>query len=181
MVTTRRTFSLALAFVQGVSLLMGGSATATGNRVPISEAASACGASWQSVPSPSLWPNKSTFKGIAAAAPNDVWVVGSVQPPMRDAAALIEHWDGKEWSQVPAPKLYPATDLAAVVALGPHNVWVVGQWATHDMTGIGLAKIVTLILHWDGATWSVVPSPNDPASTSSSTLTGVAASGPSDI
>src|SRR3954454_10341701 len=107
MVTTRRTFSLALAFVQGVSLLMGGSATATGNRVPISEAASACGASWQSVPSPSLWPNKSTFKGIAAAAPNDVWGFGSLHPRIGAAAALMKLWDVKDWTQLPAPNFTP--------------------------------------------------------------------------
>ena len=82
---------------------------------------------------------------------------------------------------MPTPALYPDTELSAVVAFGPNDVWAAGHWVTQDYVGVGLAKIVTLILHWDGTGWRVVPSPNDPASTSGSMLTALAASGPSDI
>ena len=82
---------------------------------------------------------------------------------------------------MPTPALYPATALSTVVALGPNDVWAAGNWVTPDDVGIGLSKIVTLILHWDGTAWRVVPSPNDPVRTSESMLTGLAASGPSDI
>jgi hypothetical protein len=183
MVKRRSLFTLGVTFAAVVGFLAAGRAGADGGWGAASsslEARTSCGATWQSVPSPSLWPSGSAFNSIAVAGPNDVWLVGSVESA-HNRNALTEHWDGTEWRRVQAPALYPATELSAVLALGPNDVWAAGRWVTQDSVGVGLAKIVTLILHWDGTAWSVVPSPNSPAGTSSSMLTGLAASGPSDI
>ena len=183
MVTRRRPFTPAVALVVAAALLTGGRAEADGgpgNRAGFLLASSSCGATWQSVPSPGLWPSGSAFNGVAAAGPNDAWVVGWVESA-HHRSALTEHWDGAEWRVTPTPALYPDTELSAALALGPNNVWAAGSWVTQGSVGVGLAKIVTLILHWDGAGWRVAPSPNDPAGTSGSMLTGLAASGPSDI
>src|SRR5205823_3837813 len=105
-----------VVLVVAVGLLAGGRAVADGGRG--NEATSlvvgpSCGATWQSVPSPSLWPSGSAFNGIAAAGSNDVWVVGS-EESAHNRYALTEHWDGNEWRRVPIPALYPDTGLAAV-------------------------------------------------------------------
>src|SRR5436309_722807 len=108
-------FIQVLALVASTGLLAGGRAEANGDGRPSLMAGPACGASWQSVSSPSLWPAGPSFNGVAAAGPDDVWLVGSVEPA-HTRKALTEHWDGTEWRQVATPELYPEADLAAVVA-----------------------------------------------------------------
>jgi hypothetical protein len=50
-----------------------------------------------------------------------------------------------------------ASSLVAVAAAGPDDVWAVGF---HRATGdAGRSPTETLIEHWDGAEWRVVPSP----------------------
>ena len=44
--------------------------------------------------------------------------------------------------------------LVAVAAISSDDVWAVGQQRYTEMEG------ETLTLHWDGSTWTVVPSPN---------------------
>jgi hypothetical protein len=74
---------------------------------------------------------------------------------------------------VPIPSA-PGTQLSAVTALSPTNVWAVGN------TAGGRA---TLIEHFNGTSWSVVASPN--AATGSvldaNALTGIAAASANDI
>src|SRR5207248_2779506 len=47
--------------------------------------------------------------------------------------------------------------LFAVAAISPNNVWAAGDSAA----GFGLGYD-TLIVHWDGSSWTVVSSPNPP-------------------
>ena len=64
------------------------------------------------------------------------------------------------------------TSLSGVAALSPSNAWTVGTY----LTGGGFR---TLIAHWDGASWRIVPSPNVGAG--ENTLTAVAARSATDI
>ena len=99
MVKRRRLFTLGVTLVVAAGLLAGGHAEAEsgrGNGTASPAVRLSCGATWQSVPSPSLWPSDSAFSGIAAAGPNDVWVVGWVKSA-HNRNALTEHWDGTEW------------------------------------------------------------------------------------
>ena len=59
-----------------------------------------------------------------------------------------------------------------MVALAPNNVWAVGYYRVGNTEH-------TLIEHWDGTQWSIVPSPNGP--TGDGWLHGIAAAGPNDI
>jgi hypothetical protein len=71
-----------------------------------------------------------------------------------------------------------ASNCARVAALAPNNVWAVGSFvkATKGPT-------LTLIEHYDGSEWSVVPSPNvGPHSMfQSNRLFGITAVSPTDI
>jgi hypothetical protein len=67
----------------------------------------------------------SVLNGVAALAPNDVWVTGF----------RIEHWNGGRW------QAGPKWGGSAIVALSSRNVWVVGS--------IGLRrKISTRVMHY---------------------------------
>lgn len=59
-------------------------------------------------------------------------------------------------------------DLTGVIAFGPADAWAVGYVGDTD-------GIHTLIQHWDGASWTIVPSPNQSESGVGSNLLGVAA------
>jgi hypothetical protein len=97
--------------------------------------------------------------GIAAVSENDVWAVGWAREPggpLYVKRPLIEHFDGAAWRIVPSP--YPPTDtqteLHSVSATSANAAWAVGY--THD----GTFPSRTLIQHWDGTQWTIVPSPS---------------------
>jgi hypothetical protein len=118
------------------------------------------GSLWSIVPSPNR-PNDviSQLHSVSAASANDVWAVGSSQDGSVPSRTLIEHWNGTHWSIVPSPN--PDTqlnELRGVVALSANDAWAVGyRGGTHNET-----PLETLILHWDGTSWSQKPSPNVP-------------------
>ena len=83
---------------------------------------------------------------------------------------LVEHWNGSAWSVVPSPNLGShENNLNGVAAISSNDVWAVGYWG-----GDGTVY-QTLVEHWDGSAWSIVPSPN--VSTYSSLFSSVAAVG----
>lgn len=103
-----------------------------------------------------------SLTGVAAIASDDVWAVGAFQPRAGGVfQTLIEHWDGKVWSIVRSPNTLAGDGdngdaLLAVATISPSNIWAVGA-------SFGPAAPQTLIEHWDGTKWSIVPSPNAPA------------------
>lgn len=121
--------------------------------------------------------------GVSADAIDDAWAVGWVAP-LGDGSngTLAIHWNGTSWTAVATPVNIGEgpNELNAVVALAPDNAWAVG-FSTPGLAG--QSATLTLILHWDGTTWSVVPSPNvGPNSTSQSNrLLGITANSANDI
>jgi hypothetical protein len=111
----------------------------------------------------------------SAVSAADVWAVGRTTTPFGLVAPVVEHFDGTSWSVVNTAPL--AGDTAAtngVVALASNNVWVVGQRLHQTSSGI---VYTPLIEHFDGKSWSVVPSPNLP----NGALNAVSAASPTDI
>ena len=80
------------------------------------------------------------------------------------------------WKIVTSPSPDPRGNLlTGVAAVSPSDVWAVGGsggWYSNRLTK-------TLVEHWDGSRWRVVPSPNSGSGLNE--LTGVAAAGPDDI
>jgi hypothetical protein len=91
---------------------------------------------------------------------------------MRAAAPAVSA-SGSLWQYVPSPN--PSTVsvsndvLEGVSALADNNVWAVGN----DSSSVGNNVKHTLVEHWNGTAWSVVPSPN--VGTQGSELLGVVA------
>ena len=127
------------------------------------------GRAWAVVPTPSPGPqgNGADLYGVAAVSTRDIWAVGGTN----DDKTWIIHWDGTGWSRVPSPT--PAglnAQLNGVAAVSPASAWAIGTF-TNPVTGTALP----LIEHWDGRTWTLVPSPAIPGG---GALMSVAAASP---
>jgi hypothetical protein len=136
------------------------------------------GAKWSIVPSPNAGSTSNFFSGVAAISSNDVWAVGNHYTGSggNGGNTLIEHWDGRHWSIIPSPNADDSAfnELSGVAAISSNDIWAVGNSISLDPS-----QDNTLIEHWDGDTWSVVPSPNPGAS--DNTLEHVAAVSASDV
>jgi hypothetical protein len=131
------------------------------------------GTRWVHTPVPDSGPNFNTLFGVAAT-PGRAWAVGVALDRAYHAHSLIEAWDGAAWHIAPTPKLDTQRDiLYSATAVSPSDVWAVGIQQSES------GRFGTLIEHWDGTRWSVVPSP-DPGSAGNQ-LYGVAAAGPADV
>ncbi len=130
------------------------------------------GARWSLAPRPASNPlpvplDGVTLFGIAAISPTNIWAVGGngAHNCAGVFPALIEHWDGKQWTAIPHT---PPGVLYAVSADAANDVWAVGSG------GNG-----TFIMHFDGKQWATVnvgsPTGQYPQ------LNGVAAHSPSDV
>ncbi len=62
---------------------------------------------------------------------------------------LIARWTGSTWTRVASPSPGSDDELSAAAFSAPGNGWAVGS--TGWVTAI---TVKTLILHWDGKTWS---------------------------
>ena len=71
-------------------------------------------------------------QGVAAAAANDVWAVGT-STTAGTAQTLILHWDGATWTTVSSPN-GPGLDnaLYGVAAIATSDVWAVGNYTEVD-------------------------------------------------
>jgi hypothetical protein len=121
------------------------------------------GKSWKIVRSPNP-PGESyaALQGISAISPTNAWVVGSANDGAGNAT-LIEHWNGKVWKIVASPTPDGDDALNAVSAVSARNVWAVGMTNPAGGCESGGPNCATLIEHWNGKVWSVVPSPNPDA------------------
>lgn len=124
------------------------------------------GTSWSVVPTPN--PDGSgtgvdvdfvTLTDVEAITPTDAWAVGqggSIDQLGQQAVLL--RWNGTAWSSVPVPRLGGPTDansLWGISAVSSTDIWAVGGYTLY---GDGSnTQYGTLLLHWDGSTWSIVP------------------------
>jgi hypothetical protein len=78
----------------------------------------------------------------------------------------------KGWNTVASPPVGSEGSLIAVAALSAGDAWAVGQYEGPD----SLQR--TLIEHWNGSSWTQIPSPN--SSQRFNTLSAVAVISPTD-
>jgi hypothetical protein len=129
------------------------------------------GVAWQVVPNPAAV--FGDLYGVAVLSTGEAWAVGR-GPTGPSGSALILYWNGMAWSTVPSP--HPGSNwntLYRVTALAADDVWAVGSYFMSSGT------THTLVMHWNGTVWSVVPSPD--SGSGGSSLYGVAAAAPNDI
>jgi hypothetical protein len=135
------------------------------------------GQTWEIVGSPN--PQKdidSVLHSVSAVSADDVWAVGGSHNGRLPSRTLIEHWNGLMWTIIPSPSPdSQLNELRGVAALSANNVWAVGyRGGTKSET-----PLETFILHWDGSSWTQVPSPNVPGGANQ--LFGITALSANDI
>ena len=97
------------------------------------------------------------FWDVFARTPTDAWIAGYTAF-LGSPQTLLERWDGSSWSVVPSPVNPGGSVLDGVFALSANDAWAVGSCAgSRPETE---ATAATLTVHWDGANWTRVPSPN---------------------
>ena len=123
------------------------------------------GANWKSVATPNVGEGTNKLNAVLALAPNDVWAVGfstPVAPPSQAATlTLIEHFDGTSWAVVPSPNAgpssaYQSNRLLGLTANSANDIWAFGSYFAADGSG----HQMTLLLHWDGTSWTFATSPS---------------------
>ncbi len=125
------------------------------------------GKQWSIVASPNTGPNSAFLNGVVEVSAHNIWALGS---PLGSGPSFTEHWDGKQWSivAIPDPTGSVLSTLFGIAEVSAHDVWTVGYYI--DNRDIDR----TLIEHWDGMTWSIIPSPNS-GPTDDDSLSGVVA------
>lgn len=122
------------------------------------------GNTWSVVSSPNVGSGWNVLEGVAALAPNNVWAVGYYTAQFnstRPALTLIEHYDGTSWQVVSSPNVgpnsqYQSNQLYGITAISANDIWAYGSYFAAN----GSEQQSTLVEHWNGKTWSIVPSPN---------------------
>lgn len=109
-------------------------------------------------PSPSTYGN--LFKAVAATSATDAWAVGGGATATSNIP-FAAHWNGTAWSAVPTPSppgacqdgnfQWTGNTLNAVAATSRTDAWAVGHRCY---------TAATLVEHWNGTAWSIVPSPS---------------------
>jgi hypothetical protein len=132
------------------------------------------GAGWTAVNGPSLPLGRLT--SVSAASSQDVWALGGDLGRKGWGRTLMAHWDGSRWSTVstPSPGGKDESLLDGLSALSVDDAWAVGNY------NAGHYRSDTLVEHWDGSTWTQVPSPS-PGRRFGSSLTSVDAVSASDV
>ncbi|HKF24279.1 MAG TPA: alkaline phosphatase family protein [Candidatus Angelobacter sp.] len=138
-------------------------------------AASLGGSGWSIVPSYTFGSQDNVLAGVSAASISDAWAVGTYVPSAGSVlATLAEHFDGTRWTAFPLPNVGAQENcLMAVSMPSLGRAWAVGYFVN------GKFQQQTLIEHFDGTVWSVVPSPSP--GTLENILYGVAAISDSDV
>jgi hypothetical protein len=144
-------------------------------------------ASVRTPPAPKLGKDSQIF-GTATYSNHDAWGVGDSVLLGCDLHPLIEHWNGRQWSRIPAnvPASWSA-DLWAVAVTSPANAWAVGGYQTRHARCNGPVSIHPkpapkshpLVEHWNGSRWSILHIPYDKHV--DGILTSLSALSPSDI
>ena len=112
--------------------------------------------SWTIIPSPNPASFAAYISSLDFLATNDVWAAGYYINNAGVYQTLVEHWDGTAWTIAPTPNAGEGDNaLNGIAGVSPDDLWAVGYW---EATIFGASA--TLVLHFDGLSWTVVSSPN---------------------
>jgi hypothetical protein len=124
------------------------------------------GNQWSIVPSPNPLPltflNQNVLLGVTASGPTDATAVGfALNTGAQRELTLIEHWNGENWSIVLSPNQSRATGslntLNSVAAVSGSDIYAAGFFGDAATSG----QHETLVEHFDGAVWHIIPSPKN--------------------
>lgn len=126
-------------------------------------------------------------QAVSAAAPNDVWVAGTIREP-NPTGNFLAHFNGTAWSVVHPPCLQGNTvvarcsgasvdqnELTGITVLSSTDAWASGREGNVDNNNFN----IPYVLHFNGTKWALVTTPN--AGGEGSLLNAVTAISPTDV
>src|SRR6266567_3685816 len=114
------------------------------------------GSTWQVVTSPNMGTGNNDLSGVAVDLSGGVWAVGDYFNATRNhQQTLIEREHGGNWQVITSPNAGRSdNDLKGVAVELSGNAWAVGDYT--DPNNL----FQTLVEHWNGVGWQIVPSAN---------------------
>jgi len=119
------------------------------------------GKKWKQVPTPNPAPStmpassvSNILSAVAGSSSHDVWAVGQYYVwanGVRGSRALVLHWDGHRWTQVPSPT-FVAGHVSFLYGVAAPSA--TGAWAVGGINRNGAQR--ALAERWNGQRWSVV-------------------------
>lgn len=132
------------------------------------------GGVWSVVSTPNTTPVDDSLEAVAAVSANDAWAVGVAGTSQGKVQATTQHWNGSDWSAVPAAPGdgTASVELSSVAALSASDVWAGGRGA-----------VGPTLEHWTGSAWTLAPSPTslDGMSISGFAINGLAPVAANDV
>jgi hypothetical protein len=126
------------------------------------------GVRWRLSQNP-LPPDGGELRDVDTLGTTSAWAVGYTYSDDGNDT-LVERWNGSSWSIVPSPNRAAQNWLLATKAFGANDVWAVGSNNVPNTL-----FFETMVQHWNGTSWSIVPSPSpDPFESHLLALDGVA-------
>src|SRR3954452_25478258 len=154
------------------ALLTGVDATSAGNAFAVGQSTAAAGGAKTAVAlrwNGSAWSRQvvagpagtdTEFTGVKAFSAGDAWAVGQTAPAgstFRNTLAM--HYNGTAWAAVPTPSPGTRTNfVTAVDGISGTDVWMAGYTLNLPY---GNRFRQSLIEHWNGSTWTQIPTPNN--------------------
>lgn len=118
------------------------------------------GIRWTQMPGPVVTSNTCLLfpSAISGSSATDIWITGTdASATVGDGQAFAEHYDGNSWTAFPVvDPAFNGNHLTGLTVLSPTNAWAVGDYYNAPSA----SDDRTLIEHWNGTRWKVVPSPD---------------------
>lgn len=136
-------------------VVLGGGAVAPGGAG--AAAAAGPGTGWSIVASPNGTRfGDNTLMEVSAGSAASAWAVGYTGGA-GTFRTMVQRWNGSRWAVVPSPNVSSLDNvLSGVDTVSADDAWAVGY--ANRATSRGLFHR-SLIEHWNGSTWRVVPAP----------------------
>lgn len=133
------------------------------------------GTAWSVASLPGSGNGDTRLNAVTVLNPRSAWAAGSSCPqagcaPGTKIPAFILSWNQTAWSRASTPDLPAGSQLTGTAAISATSAWAVGARPSPDRTGT-----VTLILHWNGRSWSTVTSPRAGQSSSFAAVSAASA------
>jgi hypothetical protein len=113
-----------ISYVSALSALPSGEAWAAGEDNGVGVVARWDGLRWTRVSRPNVGSGRNVLTKIVARGADDVWVAGYISP--RSYQALIQHWNGAEWTTETTSGSGSYVSLFGLAALPSGRLWAVG-------------------------------------------------------
>jgi hypothetical protein len=130
------------------------------------------GTSWAVVASPDPETGPGAFdelEAVSGTSPNDLWAVGTFSDGENFSALLLLNFNGTAWTFFSPPS--EGDEFGeAVTVVSAHDAWAVGD----DLAG-------TVSAHFNGTSWTMVPTQMLNGNDSVNDLTGITSAGADDI